>query len=76
MAKRYTQQSGIDFNETYAPVIRLKTIKIILAHNIRLPFFHVDVKSTFQNKELQEETYIEQPRGHVIKISATIQNEN
>ena len=63
VAKGYAQQPGIDFNETYAPVVRMETIRTVLAlaAQHQLPVFQLDVKSAFLNGELEEEVYVEQP---------------
>lgn len=65
VAKRYTQEEGIDYDETYAPVARLEAIRLLLAFacykNFRL--FQMDVKSTFLNGFIREEVYVEQPPG-------------
>lgn len=57
VAKGYSQQPGIDFNETYAPVVRMETIRSVLAlaAQLKLPVFQLDVKSAFLNGELEEE---------------------
>lgn len=58
--KSYSQQEGIDYTETYAPVGRLKTIRIILSfvafNNIRL--YQIDVKCAFLNGDIMEEVYV------------------
>jgi hypothetical protein len=60
-----TQVEGIDFEETFSPVSRMETIQLILAYacskNIKV--YQMDVKSTFLNGELEEEVYIEKPKG-------------
>ena len=63
----YTQVEGIDFDETFAPVARLKSIRILLAIASHLNFklYQMDVKSTFLNGMLQEEVYVEQSKGFV-----------
>ncbi|KAJ9541902.1 hypothetical protein OSB04_028408 [Centaurea solstitialis] len=67
VAKGYSQQEGIDYDETFAPVARIEAIRIFLAYaahkNIKL--FQMDVKSAFLNGVLHEEVYIEQPEGFV-----------
>ncbi|KAJ9539123.1 LOW QUALITY PROTEIN: hypothetical protein OSB04_031856 [Centaurea solstitialis] len=67
VAKGYSQQEGIDFDETFAPVARIEAIRIFLAYaahkNIKV--FQMDVKSAFLNGVLHEEVYIEQPEGFV-----------
>lgn len=69
VAKGYAQRPGIDFNETFAPVARMETIRTILAlaAQMRLSIYQMDVKSAFLNGELSEEVYVEQPQGYVIK---------
>ncbi|CAL1375783.1 unnamed protein product [Linum trigynum] len=66
VAKGYSQQPGIDFHETYAPVARMETIRTVLAlaAQLELPVYQLDVKSAFLNGELEEEVYVEQPRGY------------
>ncbi|GJU71940.1 retrovirus-related pol polyprotein from transposon TNT 1-94 [Tanacetum coccineum] len=58
---------GIDFDETYAPVARLESIRILLAyacaHDFKL--FQMDVKSAFLNGFINEEVYVAQPPGFV-----------
>jgi hypothetical protein len=63
VAKGYAQVAGLDFEETFAPVARLESIRILLAyaahHYFRL--FQMDVKSAFLNGPIKEEVYVEQP---------------
>ncbi|GJY53943.1 retrovirus-related pol polyprotein from transposon TNT 1-94 [Tanacetum coccineum] len=67
VAQGYNQQEGIDFDETYAPVARLESIRILLAcaceHDFKL--FQMDVKSAFLNGFINEEVYVAQPLGFV-----------
>ena len=69
VAKGYSQQPGIDFTETFAPVVRMETIRSVLAvaAQFQLPVYQLDVKSVFLNGELQEEVYVEQPQGYIKK---------
>ena len=69
VAKGYTQQPGIDFNETFAPVARLDTIRAIIAMAAQKGWslYQLDVKSAFLNGELKEEIYVEQPQGFEVK---------
>nr|GEU44841.1 copia protein [Tanacetum cinerariifolium] len=57
VAQGYNQQEGIDYDETYAPVARLESIRILLAYACALDFklFQMDVKSTFLNGFINEE---------------------
>ncbi|CAL8165494.1 unnamed protein product [Prunus armeniaca] len=69
VAKGYSQKLGIDFNETFAPVARLDTIRILvaLAAQKGWKLFQLDVKSAFLNGVLHEEVYVDQPPGFVVK---------
>ncbi|KAM2677793.1 hypothetical protein EV1_004297 [Malus domestica] len=69
VAKGYAQKPGIDYNETFAPVARLDTIRtlIALAAQKGWKLFQLDVKSAFLNGILEEEVYIEQPEGFEVK---------
>jgi hypothetical protein len=61
VAKGYAQKSGIDYNETFAPVARLDTIRtlIALAAQKGWKLFQLDVKSAFLNGVLEEDVYVE-----------------
>ena len=65
VAQGYTQVEGHDFGETYAPVVRLEAIRILLvyacSHNIKL--YQMDMKSAFLNGYINELVYVEQPPG-------------
>nr|GEW16605.1 retrovirus-related Pol polyprotein from transposon TNT 1-94 [Tanacetum cinerariifolium] len=66
-AQGYNQQEGIDYDETYAPVARLESIRILLAYACVLDFklFQMDVKSTFLNGFINEDVYVAQPPGFI-----------
>ncbi|KAI5318448.1 hypothetical protein L3X38_038156 [Prunus dulcis] len=63
----YAQKPAIDFNETFAPVARLDTIRtlIALAAQKGWKLYQLDVKSAFLNGVLKEEVYVDQPDGFV-----------
>nr|GFB16413.1 hypothetical protein [Tanacetum cinerariifolium] len=65
----YSQQEGIDYDETFAPVGRIETIRLFLAYAAHKDFtvFQMDVKTTFLNRILKEEVYVGQPPGFVTK---------
>nr|GEU45202.1 retrovirus-related Pol polyprotein from transposon TNT 1-94 [Tanacetum cinerariifolium] len=67
VAQGYNQQEGIDYDETYAPVARLESIRILLAYACALDFkqFQMDVKSAFLNGFINEEVYVAQPSGFI-----------
>ena len=69
MAKGYSQQPGVDFNETFAPVAHMETIRTVLAvaAQMELQVFQLDVKAAFLCGELEEEVYVKQPPSYVHK---------
>jgi hypothetical protein len=82
VAKGYSQVEGLDFDETYALVARLESIRILLAyatyHGFKL--YQMDMKSAFLNGPIKEEVYVEQPSrfedneypNHVCKLSKVL----
>jgi hypothetical protein len=82
VAKGYSQVEGLDFDETYAPVARFESIRILLAYATHHSFklYQMDVKSAFLNGPIKEEVYVEQPPGfedneypnHVYKLSKAL----
>jgi hypothetical protein len=68
VAKGYVQRQGVDFEEVYAPVARIESVRLVLAlaAHVGWTVHHMDVKSAFLNGELQEEVYVSQPPGFVI----------
>ena len=69
VAKGYTQKEGEDYFDTYSPVARLTTIRVLisLAASHGLLIHQTDVKKVFLNGELKEEIYMDQPDGFVPK---------
>ncbi|GJV09737.1 retrovirus-related pol polyprotein from transposon TNT 1-94 [Tanacetum coccineum] len=63
----YNQQEGINYDETYSPVARLESIRILLAYACALDFklFQMDIKSAFLNVFINEEVYVAQPPGFI-----------
>ncbi|GKA50202.1 ribonuclease H-like domain, reverse transcriptase, RNA-dependent DNA polymerase [Tanacetum coccineum] len=70
VAKGYIQQHGIDFEEVFAPVARMETIRLLLAiaANNKWEVHHLDVKSAFLHGDLKEEVYVTQPKGFVKRL--------
>ena len=68
VAKGYTQKEDEDFFDTYSPVARLITIRVLLslAASHGLLVHQMNVKMAFLNGELEEEIYMEQPDGFVV----------
>lgn len=58
-------QQGIDYDETFAPVVRLESICVLLAYASfkRFKLFQMDVKSVFLNGFIKEEIFLKQPPG-------------
>nr|GFB31467.1 hypothetical protein [Tanacetum cinerariifolium] len=69
VAVRYSQQEGIDYDETFAPVARIEAIRLFLAYAAHKDFtvFQMDVKTSFVNGILKEEVYVGQPPGFISK---------
>nr|GFC92956.1 retrovirus-related Pol polyprotein from transposon TNT 1-94 [Tanacetum cinerariifolium] len=69
VAVGYSQQEGIDYDETFAPVARIEAIRLFLAYAAHKDFtiFQMDIKATFLNGILKEEVYVGQPPSFVSK---------
>nr|GFD10024.1 retrovirus-related Pol polyprotein from transposon TNT 1-94 [Tanacetum cinerariifolium] len=69
VAVGYSQQEGIDYDETFAPVARIEAIRLFLPYAAHKDFtvFQMDVKTAFLNGILKEEVYVGQPPGFVSK---------
>ncbi|KAA0036801.1 Retrovirus-related Pol polyprotein from transposon TNT 1-94 [Cucumis melo var. makuwa] len=70
VGKGYSQRKGIDYDEIFALVARLKTIRLLiaLAAQNNWKIIQMDVKSAFLNGYLEEEVYLEQPPGYSVKV--------
>lgn len=67
VAKGYVQKKGVDFEDVFAPVARLETVRLLIALAAQEGWevHHMDVKSAFLNGGLCEEVYVSQPPGYV-----------
>ena len=65
VAKGYAQKPGVDYTDTYAPVVRMESTRAILHIGASLDWeiHQMDVKTAFLHSELEEEVYMEQPEG-------------
>ncbi|KAK1663542.1 hypothetical protein QYE76_051701 [Lolium multiflorum] len=82
VAQGYSQVEGVEFGETFAPVARLESIRILLAFAAHYGFKlqQMDIKSAFLNGPLHEEVYVKQPPGfedphlpdHVFKLNKAL----
>nr|GEY43180.1 integrase, catalytic region, zinc finger, CCHC-type, peptidase aspartic, catalytic [Tanacetum cinerariifolium] len=70
VAVGYSQQEGIDYDETFTPVARIEAIRLFLAYAAHKDFivFQIDVKTAFLNGILKEEVYVGQPPDFVSKL--------
>ena len=68
VVKGYKQKEGVDYFDTYSPVTRITSIRMLITivalH--KLEIHQMDVKTAFLNGELDEEIYMEQPEGFII----------
>nr|GEV92401.1 retrovirus-related Pol polyprotein from transposon TNT 1-94 [Tanacetum cinerariifolium] len=67
VAQGFRQEEGIDFEESFAPVARIKAISVFIANatHKNMMIFQMDVKTAFLNGELKEEVYVSQLEGFV-----------
>ncbi|KAH9699990.1 protein kinase domain-containing protein [Citrus sinensis] len=65
VAKGFTQSYGIDYLETFAPVAKLNTIRILLSLAVNLDWYlyQLDIENAFLNGDLEEEVFMEVPQG-------------
>ncbi|KAK8593771.1 hypothetical protein V6N12_045845 [Hibiscus sabdariffa] len=72
VAKGFRQIHGVDYDETFSPVVMFKSIRILLAiaafHDYEI--WQMDVKTAFLNGKLEEDVYMTQPEGFVTPKNA------
>lgn len=68
VARGFTQRYGLDYDETYAPVVKYDSLRAILsiAAEKDLEMLQVDVKTAFLYGDIDEEIYVQQPQGFVV----------
>ena len=69
VAKGFTQKHGIDYDETFSPVVRFTSVRTLLAFAVQngMMVHQMDVVTAFLNGTLEEEIYMEQPPGYIKK---------
>ena len=60
MAQGYSRVEGVDFDESFAPVARMESIRVLLtlACHLKFKLYQMDVKTTFLNGFLKEDVYV------------------
>ena len=67
VAQGFSQKYGLDYEETFSPVVRFESIRSVIALGAqhKLQLHQMDVSTAFLNGELDEEVYMQQPEGFV-----------
>ncbi|CAM8972031.1 unnamed protein product [Rhodiola kirilowii] len=67
VAKGFNQEEGVDYFDTFSPVVKPASIRIVLAIALTLnwPLHQVDINNAFLNGDLSEKVYMAQPPGFV-----------
>ena len=67
VAQGYSQMERVDYDEIFASVARMESIRIVLALACHLKFklYQMDIKTAFLNGLLKEAVYVAQPKGFV-----------
>jgi len=70
VVKGFTQRESIDYNEIFSPVVKFKTIRLMLIVVVHfdLELEQLDIKTAFMHGDLDEQIYMVQPVGHVDSI--------
>lgn len=66
VAKGYNQEQGIDYDDTFAPVVKQQSLRLLLAIavNEKLIAHQIDISTAFLYGELDEDIYMEPPERH------------
>eukprot|EP00253_Pinus_taeda_P023432 PITA_23432 len=74
VAKGFSQVEGIDYTETFSPVAKMNSIRLVLSlvASLKWDVHQMDVKSAFLHGDLHEEIYMEQPIGFIQTDSSLV----
>ena len=80
VARGFTQEYGVDYEETFAPVAKMTTVRLLLevAAFRQWPLYQLDVTNAFLHGDLSEEVYMSPPPGlssppqHVCRLRRAI----
>ena len=69
VAQGCSQKYGVDYDETFSPVVRSESIRTLIALSVQngLELHQMDVKTAFLNGDLEGEIYMQQPEGFASK---------
>lgn len=69
VAQGFSQQKGLDYDEVFSPVIRFESVRNLIAVAVQrgLKLHQLDVTTAFLNGHLNEEVFMRQPEGFVVK---------
>ena len=67
VAKGFSRVQGVEYHETFAPVAKMDSIRLVLAisSSMHWEVHHMDVKSSFIHGDIHEEIYMKQPEGYI-----------
>ena len=74
VALGFTQRAGVDFHDTYSPVVHLPTVRLVtaLSAQLSLKSTQIDVLSAYLNAKIKETLYIKLPDGRIVKLIKAI----